>query len=204
MEFSKLNITFGIAIGAIIAAVLNIIANHISRRVNENVKKKTCVKILFGELLNVLNHYQFSGIPISLIDGDDRNISEVIKRMEFAKYGDFKAVKNIELYGFLSAVQVRNIHQLSLKIRNTDTLIKSYLSSEFVNNSAATHEEINLVREIGSRMDYVSDTADLLLSYISEQHPEYSSLFQDTKNIEKPNYALYQKPNKQRQHRLAG
>jgi len=186
-----LNITFGIAIGAIIAAALNIIANHISRIKNEKVKKEACVKILFGELLNILNHYQFSVIPISLIDGDDRNVQEVIKRMEFAKYGDFKAANNIELYGFLSAIQVRNIHQLSLKIRNTDTLINSYLSSECIKNAeSATHEEINLVREIGSRMYYVSDTADLLLSYISEQHPEYSSLIQDTKNLEKPDYVL--------------
>ena len=54
----------------------------------------------------------------------------------------------------------------------------------------ATHEEIHLVREIDSRMNYVSYTTELLLSYISEQHPEYSTLIDDTKNLEKPTYKI--------------
>lgn len=191
MELYTLNITFGIAIGAIIATILNIVVNYFNNKKTERVKNEQHIKILFGELLNVLNHYQFSSIPMSLVDSSDRNIQEVTKRLEFAKYGDFKAAKNIELYGFLSAIQVRNIHQLSLKIRNTDTLIDRYLSSDYINNmESSSHEEIQLVREIDSRMEYVSETADLLLSYISGQYPEYSSLIQETKKLEKPNYEI--------------
>ena len=186
-----MTISFGIAIGAIIATIINVAANHLANIKKESIEKENNVNVLFGELLNILNHYQFSCIPINLIDGLDKDINEVIKRMEFAKYGEFEASKNVKLYGFLSAIQVRNIHQLALKIRNTDTMIDKYLLSEYVDKKEmATQEEIHLAREIDSRMHYVSNTAELLLHYISEQHPEYSSLINETKTLQKPNYEI--------------
>ena len=183
--------TVGIAIGAIIAAILNILANYLSFRKAEKSKKKENVNILFGELLNVLYHYQFSSIPMRIVDGDERDVSEVLKRLAFARYGEFSAVKDSNVYSFLSPLHIRNTHQLASRIRNTDTLIEKCLRSEYVNNlEMAEHEEIYLIREIDSRMDYVAETAELVLSYIIDQYPELSALIQDTKNLEEPKYEL--------------
>ena len=181
--------TGGIAVGAIIAAVINVGANYFIQKKETEQKKEDNVNLLFGELLNILCHYQLSEIPIKIVDGDERNLEEIDKRMNFAKYGSFEAIENVALYGFLSAVQIRNIHQLALKIRNTDTLIATYFSNYSTMKNSST-SEIQLVYDINSRMGYVADTAGLLLSYISEQHPEFKPLIQETKELKNQNYEI--------------
>ncbi|WP_315982540.1 hypothetical protein [Aliamphritea spongicola] len=87
------------------------------------------------------------------------------------------------MFGFLSAEHIRNLHQLALKIRNFDNLV-----DEFLENSEK--EDIDLYREIESRMPYIEDCAQLILMYISDQYPEYEELLAQTKALEKPQYVL--------------
>ena len=125
MEF-----TFGIAIGAIIASIITVSYNIYSSKQKRKIEQKEKVNYLLGELLNVICHYEFFEIPTNLVDGPDANHKEVMRKMELCKYGTFKASENVQNYGFLNATQVRNIHQLSLRIRNTDLLIDRYLKNE--------------------------------------------------------------------------
>lgn len=186
-----MNITFGIAIGAVIAAIMNISANAIAKRKADSVKKEESLKVLFGELLHILSHYKFSNIPLSLVDGDDRDVFEIKKRMKFSKYGEFKAVENVESFSFLSPVHVRNIYQLSLRIRNTEILIDDYLNSEHLDRDlVSSHEEIHFIREIDSRMKFIYESANMILDYIAEQHPKYKTLIEDTISIEQPDYSI--------------
>lgn len=173
MEF-----TYGIAIGAVVAAVLNIAFTFFNEQRKDALSKKDSVNILFGELLNVLCHYQFFEIPIGLVDGDEKNHEEVLKRIELCKYGSFKAAELTDSYSFLDATQIRNLHQLSLRIRNTDLLIDRYL--------IRVSEDIGSFRQIEGRMNYIWDSAALILTYICNLYPEYSKLVDQTKSLENP------------------
>lgn len=191
IEFPTLTITFGIAIGAVIAAMMNIAANYVEKQRTVKLHREESLKILFGELLHIFSHYKFSSIPMSIVDSDDRDVFEIKKRIRFSKYGNFQAIENVESFSFLSSVHVRNLYQLSLRIRNTDILIDDYLSSGHLNNKdVSSTEEIHFIREIDSRMDFISDTAELILTYISDLYPEYKKFIEETRKLEQPDFSV--------------
>lgn len=177
-----MDFTYGIAIGAVIAAVLNIVFSILSERQKLKLEKNQHVNNLFGELLNVLCHYQFFEIPMRLVDGDEKDHNEVKKRLRLCQYGKFKAAEFTNDYSFLDATQIRNLHQLALRIRNTDILIEDYINLE--------SEDIEAFREIEGRMNYLWESAGLILMFICDLNPEYSKLVDQTKNLERPSHGI--------------
>lgn len=175
--------TFGIAVGAIVAAAMNIGANHWVKTSDMSRARSYAVNALVGELLHILSHCQYSHIPISLVDGPERDTEKLKKKLTFALFGELYVSKKLEAYSFLPAIHVRNIQQLSLKIRNNDTLI-SQLLGELDKVGA------NAIREVNSRMEYVQDCVELLLGYLEGTNPEFSELIGKVKAEESRNFEL--------------
>lgn len=176
-------ITFGVAVGAIVAAIINIVWNTRQAKSILLRDREESIKLLAGELLSIIYHFGIFEISSRLLDEDMNGVDEVVRRLKLAKYGDLKVIEKVNLFGFLSAEHIRNLHQLALKIRNADLLIDDFI----LNQENRSHHNFS---EICGRMPYIEDCASLILMYIAENYPEYRELIEETKGMEKPNYLI--------------
>ncbi|CAH1528864.1 hypothetical protein THF1D04_220061 [Vibrio owensii] len=124
----EIQFSIGLALGAVIAAIINIYFNYQSDKKKETQRRLDSANVVIGELLNVVAHYtQYKTLDLRIVDGDERDITKLKFELKSQIYGDFLAVSNVEYVSFLPPEQVRNLYQLSTRIRNTDLLISEFI-----------------------------------------------------------------------------
>jgi len=93
-----------------------------------------------------------------------KEIQNLRQKLLFTKYGDFLSGKNFAKYGFLSEKEVKNLLQLSFRIRNSDYLIDIILQTQ---KDISTNE----YNEIVKRAEFICISTKNLLNYIANQNP---------------------------------
>ncbi|EJG0413172.1 TPA: hypothetical protein ACPVW6_004695 [Vibrio parahaemolyticus] len=172
----EIQFSVGLAIGAVIAAIINIYFNYRSDKKKESQRRIDSANIVIGELLNVIAHYtQYQRLDSRMVDGDERDITKLKFELKSQIYGDFLAVSNVENVSFLPPEQVRNLYQLSMRIRNTDLLISEFIS-ECKNPEMCSDYELELYHQYDLFMGWVEDAAAGILFYIESQQPEFKHL----------------------------
>ncbi len=158
-----------LVISGIIAALIALLGNRLlDNRKNERSKKQL-INSLFGELLHVLQHYGYSEKSIENRELTYDEIESLKRNLLFKKYGEFSSSKDFDKYGFLTSEEIKNLLQLSFRIRNTDSLIDQVLSSD----NKITTEQFN---EILERAHYIIASTQHLLRFMSSTNEEFKKL----------------------------
>ena len=172
----EIQFSIGLALGAVVAAIINICFNYQSNKKKETQRRLDSANVVIGELLNVIAHYtQYEPLNSRIVDGDERDITKLKFELKSQIYGDFLAVSNVENVSFLPPEQIRNLYQLSTRIRNTDLLISEFIA-ECTNPEMCSDYELELYHQYDLFMGYVEDAASGILYYIEKQQPEFKHL----------------------------
>lgn len=158
------------ALLAVIAAVLGATLTWLStvyfQTRKDRSEQRRMLAVLFGELLNILQHYRFSSVelPSKFKSENDRLTAK------FVKYGPLVfSGKEIAHIGFLSNQDIMDFMQLSLVIRNTDMAVDSIL----MGNSEDNVDNLSRIRE---RMMYAIDLSQSLISEIGKRNENLKTL----------------------------
>lgn len=157
-----------LAIGAIIGAIIAFFGNRLLEDYRKKNNEKILMNSLFGELLHVFQHFNYSTDKIKEKGLTPDEIKYIKKVLLFTKYGKFISGKHFDRYGFLSEVEIKNLLQLSLRIRNSDYLIDLILDK----SNTLTPEQYN---EIAERANFICKSTQHLLSYIISKNPSFES-----------------------------
>ena len=172
----EIQFSIGLALGAVIAAIINIYFNYQSDKKKETQRRLDSANVVIGELLNVVAHYtQYKTLDLRIVDGDERDITKLKFELKSQIYGDFLAVSNVEYVSFLPPEQVRNLYQLSTRIRNTDLLISEFID-RCTDPEMCSDYELGLYHQYDLFMGNVEDAALGILYYIESQQPEFKHL----------------------------
>lgn len=166
-----------LAIGAIIAALIGFFGGRLSRNKDSKENSAMLLNALFGELLHAFQHYYLAANELPTSKSTNGNESEITKKLNWAKYGEFKSSNEFQKYGFLSKNEIKDLLQLSFLLRNTDYLIEQYLNDINIVSSAD-------LKNLKNRMLSISNSSKGLLEFIVSKYPEFDLAL---KSVEKNN-----------------
>lgn len=155
-----------LAIGGIIGALIIFFGGRFSRTKDSKENSGMLLNSLFGELLHTFDHYYLAAHELPTYIIEDGNNAELIKRLHWATYGEFKSSNEFQKYGFLSKNEIKDLLQLSFLLRNTDYLINLYLDDI----SIVTQTDLENLK---NRMLSHSSSSKRLLEFIVTKYPEF-------------------------------
>ncbi len=159
-------------IGIFLGAVLAWASTFYFQHRKERAVQKRLLTVLFGELLNIRQHYLFAfgEIPISVSSRKD------ILALKMSLYGNLAFSKNdISNLGFLNDQDITDLMQLNLKIRNTDNSIEFALDGFPNIETTEMHIESEMTN-IKYRIKYVQVVSERVTQAIVKRHPELLKL----------------------------
>ncbi|SBS67339.1 hypothetical protein [Vibrio atlanticus] len=172
----EIQFSIGLAFGAVVAAAINIYFNYRADKKKQCQKRLDSANVVIGELLNVIAHYtQYTRLNLRMVDGEERDITKLKYDLKNQVYGEFLAVSKAEYVSFLPPEQIRNLYQLSTRIRNADMMINEFISV-CENPDMCSDYELDLYFGYDVFMGYVEDAASGILFYIEQKQPEFKHL----------------------------
>lgn len=150
----------------VIAAFIALLGNRLLESKKNKRNEKQLINSLFGELLHVLQHYGYS--ELSIHDGSLTS-EEMRRKLIFKKYGKFSSSKDFDKYGFLTSEEIKNLLQLSFRIRNTDSLIDQILDKSEKITTAQFNETLE-------RAHFIIASTQHLLGFMSVNNDEFKKL----------------------------
>ena len=142
------------------------------QRRSQIFEQKRLLSVLFGELLNIRQHYFYASAELPSSITSRRSVLA----LKMALYGKFAIEgKDLPSLGFLTDKDIAEIMQLMLKVRNTDFSIE--LSLEYSDKRGRPIEFTAADQAIiKRRMSYVIDVVEALILGIAKRNPPLRKL----------------------------
>ncbi len=127
------------------------------------------LRTLYAELLHIREHYGYAvkELPATTLEAADDPVAWRCSLI-WAKYGELGSVSDFQRYGFVDAQEIQFLLQISLRIRNTDSLLDLLLE----NPGDVT---ISHIRRLAARMLYVIRSTDQLLHHLVKKRPAFQA-----------------------------
>ena len=109
-----------LALGAIFGALIAFFGNRFLEDYKKKYNEKVLMNSLFGELLHVFQHFNYSTNKIEEKNLTSDEIKDLKQKLLFTKYGEFLSAKSFDRYGFLSEEEFKNLLQLSFRIEPSE------------------------------------------------------------------------------------
>ena len=155
----------GALLAAVIAAVVAAIIAVYQFWQHVNDRRKTALAALFAELAHIERHYEFSSAELRR-----RTPPHPPKRrLLWSKYGTVAGSSNLKENAILGPQQMAEVLQISLVIRNTDTLIDEILAQ----GQEPSQDDLNIVAD---RMMAVAGHARSLSQFIYSRMPRLGAI----------------------------
>lgn len=134
----------------------------------DRLEQRRLLSVLFGELLNLQQHYSFasSELPDGLSSRAD------ILALKMSRYGPLAfSGHDLSHLGFLTDEDIRDLMQLALVVRNTDYSIE--LALDGYGESEAVDYDLS---GIGRRMAYALAVTNQLIRGLGDRNPRLRSI----------------------------
>lgn len=149
----------GIILGAILAWASTI---YFQAR-NKRSEQRRLLTVLFGELLNLKQHYYFALNEIPAKLGSKKEILS----LKMSRYGPLAVSgRDLSHLGFIRETDIRDLMQLALVVRNTDYAIE--LALEDYSSETQNKDNIEGIRR---RVEFTQSVVEGLIDSISSSHP---------------------------------
>lgn len=129
-------------------------------------EKELIVNAVFGDLTNVIQHYVYAERELHLLLKSE---SEKMIRLRFSQFGKMMSIENLNQLGNLSAMEIREILQLNLRIRNTDLILEDLQKNDKISDFD--------IQRLKMRMELCKNTANSLIESITMNRKELKQDF---------------------------
>ena len=158
--------------GILLGALLTWASTFYFQTRKEKADQKRLLTVLFGELLNIRQHYTFAynELPSTISSQAD------LLSLKMSRYGPLAfSGSDLAHLGFLSNEDVRDLMQLSLVVRNTDYSIDIALEdiAKAESDFARSKEELTATHR---RMKYALAVTERLITAIAQRNSHLKSI----------------------------